>query len=104
MTTETKVEVVAWQRRIRGDSGRWLAWTDYTPSEINKPFPAKIGRWDAQYRPLVLQSAITALEVEVARLRTEAAKWQGLYKSLELVCEVQERRIERGTALTKETP
>lgn len=43
-------------------------------------------------------------ERRVGALEAEISKWQGLYRSMELVCEVQERRIERLTKLTGADP
>lgn len=45
-----EVEPVAWQRRIRGDSGKWLGWEEY--HDGGSGFPSKLGRWDAEYRQL----------------------------------------------------
>lgn len=51
-----RFEVAAWQRRIKPDSGKWLAWeyfagaVDYDNDRAR--FPDRVGRWECEYRPL----------------------------------------------------
>jgi hypothetical protein len=42
---------VAWQRRIRGDSGKWLAWSEWEDL-YGEGKVQKVGRFDCEYRPL----------------------------------------------------
>lgn len=49
-------EAVAWHRRVKPDSGKWLAW-EYFAGAVdydNDPakFPHRVGRWECEYRPL----------------------------------------------------
>lgn len=64
----TNDAAVAWQRRIRGDSGRWLSWCEYDLPDKDEKFPPKIGRWEAQYRPLYSATTVAELRAEVERL------------------------------------
>lgn len=48
-------EPVGWQRRIRGGSGNWTAWTDWEDL-YGAGMTPKIGRWDAEYRPVYAPS------------------------------------------------
>lgn len=69
----TNDAAVAWQRRIRGDSGRWLSWCEYDLPDKDEKFPPKIGRWEAQYRPLYSATTVAELRAEVERLRVQLA-------------------------------
>lgn len=45
------VEAVAWQRRVRGNSGVWMDWQEYHDL-YGEGRPVKVGRFDCEYRPL----------------------------------------------------
>lgn len=51
-----RFEVAAWQRRIKHDSGKWLAWSFFDGSvdygNDRARFPDRVGRWECEYRPL----------------------------------------------------
>lgn len=45
-------EPVGWQRRYKSDHMKWSRWEEWCTDAREDPFPAKIGRWDAEYRPI----------------------------------------------------
>lgn len=46
VVSESQMVHAGWQRRIKGDSGKWLKWNEYWETD----FPEKVGRWTVEYR------------------------------------------------------
>jgi hypothetical protein len=76
VTTETKVEAVAWQQRIRYWPGApWGEWQTFKskPDRDASWQPYRGSEWQRETRELADASAITALEGEVECLRVQLA-------------------------------
>jgi hypothetical protein len=103
VTTETKVEAVAWQQRIRYWSGApWGEWQTFKskPDRDASWQPYRGSEWQRETRELVDASAITALEGEVAdrkarheRTERDACMWASRAEAAEKRADAAERRV-----------
>jgi hypothetical protein len=73
---------VSWQRRIRGDSGKWLAWSEWEDL-YGEGKVQKVGRFDCEYRPLYTHPqptegttpVVTIPEPSEADVRASCVEW-----------------------------